>query len=139
MFELAGPPEVTLIKATCTCTCIFWEITFLTVLAFTHLVTSTSLQSHWLPPPHYSHIGYLHLTTVTLVTSTSLQSHWLPPPHYSHIGYLHLTTVTLVTSTSLQSHWLPPPLCYVGELFALVSGNDMNLILMAVYMFVKVN
>ena len=122
-----------------------------------HILGSVGSNLHliWLPPPHYSHIGYLHLTTVTfvtftsqqslhlttvtLVTSTSLQSHWLPPPHYSYIGYLHLTTVTLVTSTSLQSHWLPPPLCYVGELFALVSGNDMNPILMAVYMFVKVN
>eukprot|EP00731_Ephydatia_muelleri_P024012 Em0016g283a len=38
-----------------------------------------------------------------------------------------------------RSRWLPHPLCYVGELFALVSGNDMSLILTAVYMFVKEN
>lgn len=44
-----------------------------------------------------------------------------------------------VVECMARSHWLPHPLCYVGELFALVSSNDMNLILTAVYMFIKDN
>ena len=38
----------------------------------------------------------------------------------------------------LQAEWLPRPLCYVGELFSLITPTEAHLLLTAVHTYLKV-
>ena len=38
----------------------------------------------------------------------------------------------------VQAEWLPRPLCYVGELFTLITPTEAHLLLTAVHTYLKV-